>query len=134
MILYLAHNRALLHPKFFGMQYSDLDSVCEGSIYLSLFFFLNIPHNCVCVKNCTPSSTASFSSAVKELKDFFFVEAISGTKTRTKKEWIAFVDDIQNKNIAVNPTFANKEEEVKNYYNKLEEAMHISPVHSDHST
>ncbi|CAL1288744.1 unnamed protein product [Larinioides sclopetarius] len=55
-------------------------------------------------------------------------------REQRKKEWIAFVDDIQNKNIAVNQTFANKEEEVKNYYTKLEEAMHISPVHSDHST
>ena len=47
-----------------------------------------------------------------------------------KKEWIAFVDDIQNKNTAVNQTFADKEEQLKSYYNKLEEAMNISPSHS----
>ncbi|XP_035221661.1 uncharacterized protein LOC118194597 isoform X2 [Stegodyphus dumicola] len=51
-----------------------------------------------------------------------------------KKEWIAFVDDIQNKNTAVNQTFADKEQQLKTYYNKLEEAMHISPTHSEHSS
>lgn len=51
-----------------------------------------------------------------------------------KKEWIAFVDDIQNKNTAVNQTFADREEQLKNYYNKLEESMHISPSPSQSST
>lgn len=51
-------------------------------------------------------------------------------REQRKKEWIAFVDDIQNKNTAVNQTFADKEQQLKNYYNKLEEAMHISPSHS----
>ncbi|XP_015905437.2 biogenesis of lysosome-related organelles complex 1 subunit 5 [Parasteatoda tepidariorum] len=54
-------------------------------------------------------------------------------REQRKKEWIAFVDDIQNKNTAVNQTFADKEEQLKTYYNKLEEAMHISPTQSDNS-
>lgn len=51
-------------------------------------------------------------------------------REQRKKEWIAFVDDIQCKNTAVNQTFANKEEQLKTYYNKLEESMHISPSES----
>ncbi|KFM58322.1 Protein Muted-like protein, partial [Stegodyphus mimosarum] len=55
-------------------------------------------------------------------------------REQRKQEWIAFIDDLQAKSAAVNETFANKEQELKNHYNKLEIAMHISPEHSHNSS
>ncbi|XP_076361330.1 biogenesis of lysosome-related organelles complex 1 subunit 5 [Tachypleus tridentatus] len=43
-----------------------------------------------------------------------------------RKEWEAFLKDIQDKNNLVDQAFVEKENELRNYYRELEEKMHIS--------
>ncbi|XP_013775669.1 biogenesis of lysosome-related organelles complex 1 subunit 5-like isoform X2 [Limulus polyphemus] len=56
-------------------------------------------------------------------------ELLTYWREKRRKEWEAFLKDIQDKNNQVDHAFVEKENELRKYYRELEEKMHISSQH-----